>query len=139
MSEVYQSLTHSRWHGKYHVVFVPQRRRQALFGHRRQALGPILHELARQKAGRMIAGHLMPDHGHICSERPPKYAVASVIGYLKGTRAIAIARQVAGRDRHFAGAHVWARGSAVSTVGFALEQGRASIRDQEDADGTGRL
>jgi putative transposase len=110
MSEVYQSLTHSRWHGKYHVVFVPQRRRQALFGHRRQVLGPILHELARQKACRSIAGHLMPDHVHICLAIPPKYAVASVIGSLKGKRAIAMARQFAGRDRNFAGEHFWARG-----------------------------
>jgi putative transposase len=71
MSEAYQSLTPSRWNGKYHVVFVPQRRRKALFGPIRQALGPILHELARQKACRIIAGHLMPDHGHLCIEIPP--------------------------------------------------------------------
>ena len=68
----------------------------------------------------------------------PKYAVASVIGSLKGKRAIAIARQCAGRDRHVAGEHVWARGYAVSTVGCELEQGRAYIRAQEGADGDGR-
>jgi putative transposase len=139
MSEAYQSLTHSRWHCKYHVVFVPKRRRQALLGHMRQALGPLLHELARQKACRIIEGHLMPDHVHICIEIPPKYAVASVSGYLKGKSAIAIARPCAGRDRTFAGEHCWARGYAVSTVGFELEQVRASIRDQEDADGAGRF
>ncbi len=81
----------------------------------------------------------MPDHVHICIEIPPKYAVASVIGYLKGKRAIAIARQFAGRDRNFAGAHFWAQGYAVSTVGFELEQVRAYSRDQEDADGAGRF
>jgi putative transposase len=70
---------------------------------------------------------------------PPKYAVASGIGSLKGKSAIAIARQFAGRDRNFAGEHVWVRGYAVSTVGFELEQVRASIRDQEDADGAGRF
>jgi putative transposase len=139
MSEAYQSLTHSRWNCKYHVVFVPKRRRKALFGHIRQALGPIFHELARQKECRIIEGHLMPDHVHICIEIPPKYAVASVIGYLKGKSAIAIARQFAGRDRNFAGEHFWARGYAVSTVGFELEQVRAYIRDQEDADGAGRF
>ena len=105
----------------------------------RHALGPILHALARQKAWRIIEGHLMPAHGHMCIEIPPKYAGASVIGSLKGQSAIAIARQWAGRDRHCAGEHFWARGYAVSTVGVELEQGRASSRDQEDADGVGRF
>ena len=68
MSEAYQSLTHSRWNCKYHVVFVPKRRRKALFGHIRQALGPIFHELARQKESRIVEGHLMPDHVHMCIE-----------------------------------------------------------------------
>jgi putative transposase len=139
MSEAYQSLTHSRWNGKYHVVFVPKRRRKALFGHMRQALGPILHELARQKECRSIEGHLRPDHVHMCSEIPPKYAVASVIGSLKGKSAIAIARQLAGRDRNCAGEHFWARGYAVSTVGFELDQVRAYMREQENADGEGRF
>jgi putative transposase len=139
MSEAYQSLMHSRWNCKYHVVFVPKRRRKALFGHIRQALGPIFHELARQKACRIIEGHLMPDHVHMCIEIPPKYVVASVIGYLKGKSGIAIARQFAGRDRNFAGEHFWARGYAVSTVGFELEQVRTYIREQEGADGEGRF
>jgi putative transposase len=139
MSQTYQSLAHSRWDCKYHVVFVPKRRRKQLFGHMRQALGPIFHELARQKECRIIDGHLMPDHVHMCIEIPPKHAVASVIGYLKGKSAIAIARQFAGRDRNFAGEHFWARGYAVSTVGFELEHVRAYIRDQEEADGQGRF
>ena len=139
MSNAYQSLAHSRWNCKSHVVCVPKRRRQALFGHIRQALGPIFHELARQKECRIIEGHLRPDHVHMCIEIPPKYAVASVVGYLKGKSAIAIARQFAGRDRNFAGEQFWARGYAVSTVGFELEQVRAYIRDQEQADGQGRF
>jgi putative transposase len=139
MSEAYQSLTHSRWHGQYHVVFVPQRRRKALCGHIRQALGPIFHELARQKDCRSIAGHLLPDHVPLCLEIPPKDAVASVVGSRKGQSAIAIARQFAGRDRNFAGEPFWARGSAVSTIGFEREQVRAYSRDQEDADGAGRF
>ena len=139
MAEAYQSLPHAQWHCKYHVVFVPKWRRKALFGHIRQALGPILPALARQKECRLIEGHLMPDHVHRCMEIPPKYAVASVIGYLKGKSALAIARQVAGRARNFAGEHCWARGYAVSTVGFTLDQGRAYIREQEDADGAGRF
>jgi putative transposase len=81
----------------------------------------------------------MPDHVHMCIEIPPKHAVASVIGYLKGKSAIAITRQFAGRDRNFAGEHFWARGYAVSTVGFDLEQVRAYIREQENANGAGRF
>ena len=118
MSEASQSLTHSRWHGTYHVVFVPKRRRKALFGHMRKALGPILHALARQKECRSIAGPLLPDHVRLCLERPPKDAVAAVIGSRTGKRAMAIARPFAGRERHCAGEHVWARGDAVSTGGF---------------------
>jgi putative transposase len=72
-------------------------------------------------------------------EIPPKYAVASVMGYLKGQSAMAIARQFAGRDRNFAGEHVWARGYAVSTVGFEQDQVCAYMREQEDGDGEGRF
>ena len=81
----------------------------------------------------------MPDHVHMCIEIPPQHAVASVIGYLKGKSAIAIARQFGGKDRNFAGEHFWARGYAVSTVGFELEQVRAYIRNQEEADDHGRF
>jgi putative transposase len=83
MSELYQSLAHSRWNCKYHVVFVPKHRRKKLFGEIRRQLGPIFHELARQKECRIIEGHVMPDHIHMCIEVPPKYAVASVIGFIK--------------------------------------------------------
>jgi Transposase IS200 like len=71
MSELYQSLSHSRWNCKYHVVFVPKRRRKKLFGEIRRQLGPIFHELARQKECRIIEGHVMPDHVHMCIEVPP--------------------------------------------------------------------
>lgn len=137
MSNTYQSLSHSRWDCKYHVVFVPKRCRKTLFGRIRRELGPIFHELARQKECRIIEGHVMPDHVHMCIAIPPKHAVASVIGFLKGKSAIAIARQFGGRERNFSGEHVWARGYAVSTVGFELEQVRAYIRDQEATDEQG--
>ena len=81
----------------------------------------------------------MPDHVHRCLEIPPKYSVASVLGFLKGKSAIAIARKFGGRERHFTGEHFWARGYAVSTVGFELEQVRAYIREQEQADDQGRF
>ena len=75
----------------------------------------------------------------MCIEIPPKYAVASVIGFLKGKSAITIARQLSGRERNCTGEHFWARGYAVSTVGFELEQVRAYIREQEQADDEGRF
>ena len=137
MSELYQSLSHSKWDCKYHVVFIPKRRRKALFGQIRKQLGNIFHELARQKECRIVEGHLMPDHVHICIEIPPKYAVSSVIGFMKGKSAIAIAS--CGQTRNFTGEHFWARGYAVSTVGFELEQVRAYIRDQETSDEQGRF
>ena len=121
----------------YHVVFIPKKRRKALFGQARRHLGEIFHALARQKECQILEGHLMPDHVHVCIAIPPKYAVASVIGYLKGKSAIAIARQLCGRERNFTGEHLWARGYAVSTVGFEIEQVRQYIRDQEEAYGTG--
>jgi putative transposase len=139
MAETYQSLAHSRWDCKYHVVFVPKRRRKALFGNIRKRLGPIFHELARQKECRIVQGHLLPDHVHMCLEIPPKYAVASVVGFLKGKSAIAIAREFAGKERNFTGEHFWARGYAVSTVGFNLEQVKAYIRAQEAEDELGRF
>ena len=78
MSELYQSLSHSKWDCKYHVVFVPKRRRKVIFGQTRQQLGPIFHSLARQKECQILEGHLMPDHVHMCIAIPPKHPVASV-------------------------------------------------------------
>ena len=139
MSDMYQSLSHSKWDCKYHVVFIPKCRRKALYGQIRKHLGAIFHELARQKECQIVEGHLMPDHVHMCIAIPPKFAVASIVGFLKGKSAIAIARQFQGKERNFTGEHFWARGYAVSTVGFELEQIRTYIREQEGADGSGRF
>ena len=138
MSEPYQSLSHSKWNCKYHIVFIPKRRRKVVFGQIRK-LGPIFHELARQKECRILEGHLLADHVHICIEIPPKFPVASIIGFLKGKSAIAIARQFAGKERNFTGEHFWARGYAVSTVGFELEPVRTYIREQEANSEEGRF
>ena len=85
---MYNSLAHSRWDCKYHIVIVPKFRRKALYTALRKELGAILHELAKHKECRIIEGHIRPDHIHICIEIPPKYAVASIIGYIKGKSAI---------------------------------------------------
>ena len=136
MSETYQSLSHSKWDCEYHVVVVAKRRRKVIFGQTRKQLGAIFHALARQKECRILEGHLMPDHVHMCIAIPPKHPVASVIGFLKGKSAIAVARRN-GKERNFTGEHFRARGYAVSTVGFELEQVRKYIREQDDADGSG--
>jgi putative transposase len=122
MSDTYQSLSHSRWNCKYHVVFVPKRRRKSLYGNIRKALGPIFHELARQKDCRILEGHWMPDHVHICLEIPPKHAVATVIGFLQGKSAIATARQFSGRERNCTGEHFWARRSWSATRSSKIAQ-----------------
>jgi putative transposase len=120
------------------VVFVPKRRRKVLFGKTRRHWGAVFHALARHKECQILDGHLMPDHVHRCIAIPPKHPVASVIGFLKGKSAIAIAiARLCGKERNFTGEHFWARGYAVSTVGFELEQVRQYIREQEEADGTG--
>jgi len=100
---------------------VPKRRRKAIFGQTRRQLGQIFHALARQKECQIVEGHLMSDHVHMCIAIPPKHPVASVIGFLKGKSAIAIAR-LCGKERNFTGEHFWARGYAVSTVGFELSR-----------------
>ena len=92
MSEVYQSLSHSKWDCQYHVVFVPKRRRKAIFGPVLQQLGAIFHSLAKQKECQIIEGHMMPDHVHKRIAIPPKYPVASVIGFLKVTMGLGVAR-----------------------------------------------
>ena len=139
MSNMYQSLSHSKWDCKYHIVFVPKYRKKAIFGNIRKSLGPIFHELARQKECRIVEGHLMRDHVHMCIEIPPKHAVASVIGFIKGKSALAIARQFGGKQRNFNGENFWARGYAVSTVGFEEEAVRRYIREQEGNDQSGRF
>jgi putative transposase len=117
---------------------LPQRRRKVLCGELRRQSGPILRELARQKECEILEGHLQPDHVHIAMTIPPKYAVASVIGFLKGKSAIAIAR-LQGKERNFTGEQFWARGYAVSTVGFELEAVQRYVREQDAADADGQF
>ena len=122
MAGAYQSLTQSRWTCKYHVVFVPKRRGKALFGHLRQALGPIFHALARQKECRIIEGHLMPDHVHMMISIAPKYAVSQMIGFIKGKRAIYLVRVCGEWKRNFVGQHFWARGTSFPRWGVMKQR-----------------
>ena len=131
MSQTYNSLSHSKWDCKYHLIFVPKMRKKMLYGQIRPRLGQIFHALATQKDCRVLQGHLMPDHVHMLIEIPPKQQVSAVVGFLKGKSAIAIAREFSGKTRNFNGEHFWARGYAVSTVGFEEQAIRKYITEQE--------
>ncbi|MEJ2325480.1 MAG: IS200/IS605 family transposase, partial [Chromatiaceae bacterium] len=98
-----ESLSHSKWECKYHVVFIPKCRRRALYEQLRRHLGEVFRDLARHRESRILEGHLMPDHVHMLISIPPKYAVSQVIGYLKGKSAIHLARVYGGRKRNFVG------------------------------------
>ena len=129
-----ESLAHSKWECKYHVVWIPKYRRKALYGELRKHLGPVLRELARQREVVVEAGHLQLDHVHMLLSIPPKYAVAQVLGYIKGKSAIHIARSYLGRRQNFTGQHFWARGYSVSTVGRNEAAIREYIRKQQAED-----
>lgn len=129
-----QSLAHTRWECKYHVVWIPKCRRQVLYGRLRQHLGAVFRELARQKECTVEEGHLLPDHVHMLLSVPPKYAVAQVVGFVKGKSAIHIARTYLGRRQNFLGQHFWARGYYVSTVGRDEASIREYIQKQREED-----
>ena len=133
MREV-NSLNHTRWECKYHIVFIPKYRKKVLFGQVRKEMGEIFHRLARQKESLIEEGHLMPDHVHMMISIPPKYAVSQVIGFIKGKSAIHIARMYAGRKRNYVGQSFWARGYFASTVGRDEQVIREYIRHQEKED-----
>ena len=133
----YESLSHSKWDCKYHIVFVPKGRKKELYGKVRKFWGPVFHEWASQRRSQILEGHRGQDHVHMLIRLPPKYSVAEVVGYLKGKSAIAVARQFGGRNRNFNGETCWARGYGVSTVGFEEEQIRRYIRNQEQLDTQG--
>jgi putative transposase len=130
----YQRLQHTLWECKYHIVFIPKYRRKVLFTALRKELGPVLRELARRGGCRVEEGHLRSDHVHMLVSIPPKYAVAAIVGDLKGKSAIHIARTYRGKERNFTGEHFWARGYWVSTVGADEAAIREYIRDQEQED-----
>ena len=127
-------LRHSVWECKYHLVWIPKGRRKILYGQLRRELGEVFHELARQKECRIEEGHLLADHVHVLMSIPPKYAVAQVVGFLKGKSVIHMARVFGGRRKNFAGQHFWARGYYVSTVGKDEQAVRKYIKEQEATD-----
>jgi putative transposase len=130
----YESLSHSKWACKCHVMFIPKCRRRTLYVQLRQHLGEVFHKLAQQKESRIEEGHLLPDHGHMMIAIPPKFAVSQVIGFIKGKSAIHVARVYGENRRNFVGQSFWARGYFVSTVGRDEAVMREYIKNQERED-----
>ena len=120
-------LNHSTWECKYHVVFTPKYRRKSLFGLIRKELKDVFHRLAAPKGCKIEEGHLMSDHVHMMMSIPPKHAVASIIGFMKGKSSIWVAQ-------NFVGHKFWARGYYVSTVGADEKTIRTYIQNQESED-----
>jgi len=101
----FESLSHSKWEFKYHVVFIPKCRRKTLYGQLKRHLGEVLRKLAQQKESEILERHLMPDHVHMLISIPPKYVVSQVVGFLKGKSAIHLARVYKERKRSFVTHH----------------------------------
>ena len=99
----YETLNHTTWDCKYHVVFIPKYRRKLLFQELRKPLGEVFRQLAAQKELKVEEGHLLLDHVHMLLSIPPKYAVSNVVGYIKGKSAIHLARTYSERKRNFVG------------------------------------
>jgi len=119
-----ESLRHTKWECKYHVVFIPKCRRKTLYRELRQHLGEVFRKLAVQKESRIEEGHLLPDHVHRMIAIPPKYAVAQVVGFMKGQSALHRARVYGEQKRNFVGQTFL--GARVFRVHSGPERGRDS-------------
>ena len=126
----WQSLAHVRWECKYHGVIIPKFRKRIIYGQLRQQVGRILRELCDQRGVELLEGKAMADHVHLCLSISPKYSVAHTIGFLKGTSAVRIHRNLL-RERRMTGLHFWSTGYCVSTVGLDEGRIRADICEPE--------
>jgi len=134
MSDDSNRLAHCAWECKYHIVWIPKYRRKRMYESIRQYLGEIFRSLATQRGCNIVEGHVCIDHVHMLIEIPPKHSVATIVGFIKGKSAIAIARNFLGKRQNFTGQHFWARGYFVSTVGRDEETIRQYIQRQDKED-----
>jgi len=130
----YDSLNHTKWECKYHIVWIPKYRRRSLYGKIRAYLWEEIRRLAVRKGSEILEGHIMNDHIHMLIKIPPKYSVSQVVGYIKGKSAIYVARRFGERKKYFNGQEFWARGYFVSTVGLDEEKVRKYIKEQGKSD-----
>jgi putative transposase len=128
---VKQSLSHTVWECKYHVVWVPKKRRKVVYGTFRKESGTILRRLCEYKGVGVVEGTLCADDIHMCLSIPPKYSVATVLGYLKGKSAMIMFEKYSRLKKNFKGHKFWARGYYVSTVGLDEAKIRKYIQNQE--------
>lgn len=125
------SLSHTRWNCKYHIVFIPKYRRKEIYGRLREDIGKIIRTLCEYKEVEIIESHAMNDHIHMLVAIPPKLAVPSFMGYLKGKRSLMIFERHANLKYKYDNRNIWAKGYFVSTVGLKDEVVREYIRNQE--------
>ena len=129
-----QSLSHSKWLCKYHIVFTPKYRRKVIYYQLRADIQKIIKDLCKWKGIEIIEGHMMSDHIHLLLSIPPKYSVSQVMGYLKGKSAMMIFERHANLKYKFGNRHFWAEGYYVSTVGLNTATIQKYIKDQEKED-----
>lgn len=129
-----QSLAHTKWLCKYHIVFSPKYRRKIIFANIRESIGEILKDLCKYKGVEIIEGHLMPDHVHMLVSIPPKISVSSFMGYLKGKSSLMIFDKHANQKYKFGNRKFWAEGYFVSTVGLNEVTVKKYIQQQEKHD-----
>ena len=112
-----QSLAHTTWNCKYHIVFAPKYRRQVIYGQLRGETGKILRMLCERKEIEIIEAECCPDHIHMLVRIPPKYSVSEIVGYLKGKSSLMIFDRHAQMKYKYGNRHFWCRGYYVDTVG----------------------
>jgi len=134
MANKSDSLAHTKWMCKYHIVFSPKYRRKVIYNQIRTDIGEILRTLCQYKGIEIHEGHLMPDHVHLLMSIPPKYSVSSVMGYLKEKSALMIFERHANLKYKYGNRHFWCGGYYVSTVGLNEETIRKYIAEQEKRD-----
>jgi putative transposase len=128
------SLAHTKWMCKYHIVFAPKYRRKIIYHQYRESIGKILKELSGYKGVEIIEGHLMIDHVHMLVSIPPKIRVSSFMGYLKGKSALMIFDKHGNLKYKYGNRHFWAEGYYVSTVGLNEAAIKKYIEEQEKQD-----
>ena len=125
------SLSHTRWNCKYHIAFIPKYRRKAIYGKLRGDIGQILRQLCEYKGVEIIEAHAMSDHIHMLVRIPPKIAVSSFMGYLKGKSSLMIFDEHANLKYNYGSRHFWSEGYYVSTVGLNKKTVQNYIKNQE--------
>ena len=125
-----QSLAHSKWRCKYHIVFAPKYRRQVIYGKIKTDIGTILRKLCEYKGVEIIEANLCPDHIHMLVSIPPKISVAQFVGYLKGKSSLMIFDRHANLKYKYGNRQFWCKGYFVDTVGRNKEAIEKYIREQ---------